>query len=294
MPIIRVPQDRNTIQLGVNAANPGDIVLVDKGRYKESVIVNRHSIRIIAKVKHGVILESNQDNENAIKLDNTYNVEIFGFVIQNSHRSIWVYRGGYHRIVGNIFQYHNADGIILEDSFGNLLLQNIIRDNFSVGALLGWSNPGSISNWLIENVITENGGHGVEIWTDSAKGNALINNKICRNKGEGIFAKGQNTLVYSNLVGHNTSSGINFLNGDSSLALKNDIHKNGCNGIDFSSNKNIAFTNLVKINQAAGIKIEGNENLVQRNIVVNNKEEEIENNGNNNTLVNNKTRCTSR
>lgn len=292
MPIIRVPQDQNTIQLGVNAANPGDIVLVDQGRYKESIIVNRNSIRIVAKVKHGVILESNQANENAIKLDNTYNVEIFGFIIQNSHRSIWVYRGGYHRIIGNIFQNHNADGIILEDSIGNFLYQNIIRDNFSVGALLGWSNPGSISNWLIENIITHNGGHGVEIWTASATGNALINNKICENKGEGIFAKGQNTLVYSNLVGHNISNGINFLNGDNSLAVKNDTHKNDCNGIDISSNKNIAFANHVKNNHAVGIEIYGNENLVQKNIVVHNKEEEIKNHGNNNTLLNNKTECT--
>lgn len=293
MGIVRVPQDQNTIQLGVDAANPGDIVLVDRGSYKESVIVRKNSIRIVAKVRYGVILESNASNENAIKLDNTFNVEIFGFIIQNSHRSIWIYRGGYHRIIGNIFQNHNADGIIFEDSTGNFIYQNIIRHNFSVGILLGWSNPGSISNWLIENIVVHNGGHGVEIWTGTATGNALINNRIFYNKGKGIFAKGQNTLLYSNWVGHNTSDGIKFLYGNNSVAANNNIKNNVCNGIDISSHQNIAMANLVKKNHETGIEIYGDENLVQGNIVINN-ESAIENKGNNNTILCNLTRTTCR
>lgn len=286
MAIIRVPQDRDTIQLGVDAANPGDIVLVDKGNYKESIIVNTNSIRIVAKEKHGVILESNTSTENAIKLDDTYNVEVFGFIIQNSHRSIWVYRGGYHRIIGNIFQNHNADGIIFEDSTGNFIYQNIIRHNFSVGVLLGWSNPGSISNWLVENVITENGGHGVEIWTDNATGNGIIHNNIFGNNGEGIFAKGQNTLIYGNLVERNTSNGVKLQYGNNSIAVNNGIKANLCDGIDISSNQNIAIANLVKRNQGTGIQICGDENLVQGNLIINNKRGNIENNCNNNIFGN--------
>ncbi|KUG04221.1 cell surface protein [hydrocarbon metagenome] len=286
MAIIRVPQDRDTVQLGVDAANPGDIVLVDNGSYKESVIVSKNSIRIVAKEKYGVILESNAVNENAIKLDNTYNVEIFGFIIQNSHRSIWVYRGGYHRIIGNIFQNHNADGIIFEDSTGNFIYQNIIRHNFSVGVLLGWSNPGSTSNWLVENLINDNGGHGVEIWTDIATGNAIINNNIFGNQGEGIFAKGQNTLLYGNYVEHNTSNGVKLLYGNNSIAVNNGIKANLGDGIDISSNQNIAISNLVKKNYGTGIQISGDENIVQGNVIINNKRGNIENNCNNNIFGN--------
>jgi parallel beta-helix repeat protein len=291
MAIVRVPQDRDTIQLGVDAANPGDIVLVDKGSYKESIIVSQNSIRIVAKVKHGVILESSTSSENAIKLDDTYNVEVFGFVIQNSHRSIWIYRGGYHRIIGNIFQNHNADGIIFEDSTGNLLYQNTIRNNFSVGVLLGWSNPGSTSNWLIENVINNNGGHGLEIWTPAATGNAVINNSIYGNQGEGIFTKGQNTLLYSNRVENNTSNGVKLLLGNNSIVVNNGIKANICDGIDISSNQNIVFANLVKKNQGTGIQISGDENIVQENNIINNKGGNIENNCNNN-IFDNKTENT--
>lgn len=281
MAIVRVPQDQRTIQLGVNAANPGDIVLVDKGNYKESIIVTKNSIRIVAKVKNGVILESNTSSENAIKLDNTHNVEIFGFIIQNSHRSIWIYRGGYHRIIGNIFQNHNADGIIFEDTTGNFLYQNTIRHNFSVGVLLGWSNPGSTSNWIVENIINDNGGHGLEIWTATATGNAIIKNNIFANKGEAIFTKGQNTLLYGNRVTNNALNGVKFLSGNNSIAVGNSIKSNIINGMDITSHKNISIANEVKRNYATGIEIFGDDNIVQANTVINNKGGNIENNNNN-------------
>jgi len=281
MAIIRVPQDQNSIQLAVNVANPGDIILVDQGNYKESVVINKNSLRIIAKVKHGVILESNISSENAIKLDDTYNVEIYGFIIQNSHRSIWIYRGGYHRIIGNIFQNHNADGIIFEDTTGNFLYRNIIRHNFSVGVLLGWSNPGSRSNWIVENTINNNGGHGIEVWTASATGNAIIKNNIFANQGEGIFTKGQNTLLYGNRVSNNSLDGVKFQLGNNSVAAGNSIKSNLFNGIDISSDQNIVIANEVKRNSLTGIVIFGDDNIVQDNTVTNNGTGNIEVNTNN-------------
>ena len=53
----RVPQDYPTIQNGVDAANPGDLVLIDKGTYVESVFVTTPSITLRGVDRNSVILD---------------------------------------------------------------------------------------------------------------------------------------------------------------------------------------------------------------------------------------------
>ena len=45
---IRVPQDHDTIQTAVDAAEPGDLILVDKGVYEEAVDVTTPYVTIRA------------------------------------------------------------------------------------------------------------------------------------------------------------------------------------------------------------------------------------------------------
>jgi len=53
----RVPQDYPTIQNGVDAANPGDLVLIDKGTYVESVFVTTPSLTLRGVDRNSVILD---------------------------------------------------------------------------------------------------------------------------------------------------------------------------------------------------------------------------------------------
>jgi plastocyanin len=53
----RVPQDYPTIQNGVDAANPGDLVLVDKGEYNEAVFITTPSITLRGADRNAVILD---------------------------------------------------------------------------------------------------------------------------------------------------------------------------------------------------------------------------------------------
>lgn len=53
----RVPQDYPTIQNGVDAADPGDLVLIDKGEYDEAVFVATPSITLRGVDRNGVILD---------------------------------------------------------------------------------------------------------------------------------------------------------------------------------------------------------------------------------------------
>jgi plastocyanin len=53
----RVPQDYPTIQNGVDAANPGDLVLIDKGEYNEAVFVTTPSVTLRGVDRNAVILD---------------------------------------------------------------------------------------------------------------------------------------------------------------------------------------------------------------------------------------------
>ncbi len=53
----RVPQDYPTIQNGVDAANPGDLVLIDKGEYNEAVYVTTPSVTLRGVDRNAVILD---------------------------------------------------------------------------------------------------------------------------------------------------------------------------------------------------------------------------------------------
>jgi plastocyanin len=53
----RVPQEYPTIQNGVDAANPGDLVLIDKGEYNEAVFVTTPSVTLRGVDRNAVILD---------------------------------------------------------------------------------------------------------------------------------------------------------------------------------------------------------------------------------------------
>ncbi len=53
----RVPQDYPTIQNGVDAANPGDLVLIDKGEYNEAVYITTPSVTLRGVDRNAVILD---------------------------------------------------------------------------------------------------------------------------------------------------------------------------------------------------------------------------------------------
>jgi hypothetical protein len=104
---IRVPLDKPTIQEAVNAAAPGDLVLVAPGTYAEAVLVRTPYLTIRGEDRNTVVLDGEQKRANGIHV-----VEADGVVIENmtAHgyqlngfywSSVNGYRGSYLTAYGN-------------------------------------------------------------------------------------------------------------------------------------------------------------------------------------------------
>jgi plastocyanin len=74
---IKVPADAPTVQGAVSQANPGDLVLVSPGTYKEAVVVNRPNIVIRGVDRNKTVLEG------SFQLPNGFTVTAPGVAIEN-------------------------------------------------------------------------------------------------------------------------------------------------------------------------------------------------------------------
>ena len=123
----RVPQDYPTIQNGVDAANPGDLVLIDKGEYNEAVFVTTPSVTLRGVDRNAVILDGKFElgtgimvGGNGVAIENmtARNYTLNGFF----WTGVQGFRGSYLTAYNNgdygIYAFGSTDGLF-EHSFAS-------------------------------------------------------------------------------------------------------------------------------------------------------------------------------
>jgi len=194
-----VPSQYPTIQSGVNAANPGDTVMVAAGTYYENVML-ADNVRLIGAGMNVCTIDGSGTGDvvTALQINNVY---IEGFTVRNSEQSggspgnIGIFinpqSSAGTKIVRNCRITECGKGIDIWNDFGSNayiehnLLDNNIYDGFS---------PYLGNAYLTNNTIVDNGRDGYNDW--SGGGFVQIQNNIFANNGRyGIF-KHQNTPVF--------------------------------------------------------------------------------------------------
>jgi hypothetical protein len=250
--VLRVTIDYLTIQGAINAATPGDTVLIPAGVFNESLTINGKASIIIRGAGPGktIIDDSATTNQNVINIVNASQIVITGLTIRNAN---------------------NASNVFVENSSYITIIKNHIH-----GAFLDGIELKSASYIAIQyNVIAENGdteGHGINQYGLSFA-NLFDNNDISSNAEDGIHHEtGDYDVIRYNHISENSSHGVHNVGGRFITVHNNLIDNNGADGIfDEASHDLLSYIyyNVILNNFNSGIQVNSGMRIVQNYVALN-------------------------
>jgi len=187
----RVPDEYETIQGAIDAANDGDIISVTGGIYYEHVSVNK-AVTLLGN--KGTTIDGN--GTGTIISVTRDNVVIGGFTIQNGYRGIFLSNSIGSTIRNNTLMSHTEAAIELWYSNETMISSNSVSDSDHAIYLLYSSCGNTINNNLIAN-----NSQGLPLsW--HCNGNILVGNTVASNSFGGIVLGGNsdNTIYHNNFI----------------------------------------------------------------------------------------------
>jgi hypothetical protein len=301
MAIIRVKTNYSTIQAAVDAAFPGDVILVENGIYNEQVTINKSFIKIIGEDQ--TILDGQMNLSVGFILNNTSGVVIKSFIIKNFRSDgIDILGSGNANIIEKTqISDVNYYGIYLTSSVVNCQItgSNIsganlgiynLSSNLSIedscisynGSYGIYSSGNSANVFISRNLIKNNYNYGIVFIGGSA---TISSNKVYENNGYGLYVY-SNCLIRENHVCKNASHGI-YMPGPNNVVKENGVYKNGGTGIYVSGGNHFVICNDSSENTANGILITTTGNTIEGNKAQGNGTYDIARLYANNTIRNN-------
>jgi hypothetical protein len=241
--VLRVPDDFGAIQETVDAAAPGDLILVSPGTYNEAINVVTDEITIRGTDRAGVVLDGEFDLDNGIRVLGAKGVVVENLTTQNytSNGVFFTSAIGYR--ASYVTAIRNGDyGVYAFDSINGQIGNSYGSGSPDAGFYIGQCFP---CDSIMDNVISEHNGLGYS--GTNAGGNLVIMNSTFRNNRAGIVPNSgsyelcypeRDTTIVSNIVHSNNQADTPAID-VALLAMGNGIVAPG--GIDNTITKNLVF-----------------------------------------------------
>ncbi len=280
-----VPDEYPTIQAAVDAAEPGDLVLVDRGTYRESVAVATPGLTIRGVDRNEVIIDGEFERANGVEV-----LFADGVVVENitamNHRVngfFWTgvrgYRGSYLTAINNgdygIYAFDSGDGLF-EQSYATGSpdaafyigqcdpCDAVITDSVGEYSGLGYSGSNASTElYLVNNVFRYN---GAGIAPNSWDGELLPPVENVTIVGNLVHDNGTGEFPYKSAQWIAQGNGIMLTGSEHSTAARNLVVNHPMNGIFIHANidKNVwmagdnqVIDNVVKGSGLADITMAG-------------------------------------
>lgn len=228
---IIVPDDYPTLQAAINAASPGDVVLVKSGIYYENIVINK-SISLIGEGKeltiidglcrtvvvmveaNGVLIrgftiqngaspEHHGFQHAGIGVRNCSNVVIKDNVVKGCDEGIWLLSASNCVVEGNMIYDNYCPGVKITRWFWGkppttiFPEKNLITNNTITGNFHGLFVSDSSDNKISRNVIKSNKQWGISLY-DLASSNEISENTIADNQYGIYVGRSENNKIYHN------------------------------------------------------------------------------------------------
>lgn len=164
------PGNYSEIQDAIDDATDGDTIFVFNGIYNADIIIDK-SVSLIGENQDTTII---QGGNNGISIE-ADSVTVQKFTIENCG-GFWYFCGIHitsnHNKISNVTISNNGilNGIFIEDSFANIIVNNKISNNLYFGIRLDYSTENIITENLISNIVTD----GI-VLSDSSNNEIFLN-----------------------------------------------------------------------------------------------------------------------
>lgn len=250
--VLLVPQDFTTIQAAVDAAVPGDLILVDEGEYHETVSVNTDRIVIRGVDRNTVILDGKYLLNDGVRVAGANGVAVENMTARNYlvNGFYWTgavgYRGSYLTAVRNGYY-----GIYAFDSRGGLFEHSYASGSYDAGFYIGQCVP---CDAVLTDSVAEFNGLGYS-GTNASK-NLVITRSIFRNNRTGIMPNSGDYEKYPPQRETTFVANLVYANSDLTAPSFQQIAPLTGNGIVIAGGiDNIVMRNKVWDHDVAGIAI---------------------------------------